>query len=261
MAEMLLNTAPRLVNSRTVYGTTPLMQAIEHSHLMVANLLIIRGADVDAQDKFGRTALMRGAAAGNSITARFLVAFHADVNIVDKDGRRAVDLALLSGNARVASDLQGSALAIVPGYISPQMQTTCQASMLLLSVLSHFADVVTDALLMVALWRHGSRALAVCSGVFVLLPSLLVAAIPYQSLVERLLTILQLRLVYEALLSLNQDRLTVRYGAVQMLHTVLENIPQMMIQGYLLATASRNSDADGDAENVDRTLVIIAFLT
>ena len=261
IAEILLNTAPQLVNDRTVYGTTPLMVAVEHSHLLVANLLISRGADINAQDSFGRTALMRGAAAGNSVTAGFLLSFQADVNIVDSDGHRAVDIALLSGNARVASDLQGSALAVVPGYISPKTQTTWQALMLLLSILMHFVDVLSDVLLVLALWEV-RRLLAILSGIFVFLPSLLIALVPYQSLVERVLTLLQLRLVYEALLSMNQDRLTVRYGAVQMLHTVLENLPQMVIQGYLLSLShGKKEDDDSDDGSVSSTTVVFALVT
>lgn len=275
VADMLLNLAPHMVNARTTHGTTPLMQAMEHSHLVLANTLIARGADINAQDSMGRTALMRGAAAGNSIAAKFLLAFHADPNVVDRGGRRAVDIALLCGNARVASDLQGSALAVVPGYISPNVQTTFQAFMLLVSILAHFADVTTDVLLLLNLWST-RRNLAIATAVFVFLPSVLVAAIPYQSLIERLLTILQLRIVYEALISMNQERLTVRYGAVQMLHTVLENIPQMIIQAFIFAeevqrsqtkdddtsgVGDDNSNNDDHGKDVNITLVILALLS
>ena len=43
--------------ARTTYGTTPLHAAARSGHLLVAGLLIEKGAEVNAKDKKGRTPL------------------------------------------------------------------------------------------------------------------------------------------------------------------------------------------------------------
>lgn len=232
-----------LLNSESSHGTTPLMKAVEFKQVAVVQMLLERGADINAQDAMGRSALMVGAMANTSWAAKVLVPWGADPDLVDIDGRRAVDLALLYGNARVASDLNGSALAVVPGYIAPRVQNNYDGLNLIYIITWHGADVATDVLLAISLARSGHPVLCFFTAFFLFLPSVFIFCIPYQSIVERVLTLLQLRIIYEGLISMGQERLTVRFGATQMYHTVLQNVPQAVMQTYMLALLYEGNDS------------------
>eukprot|EP01033_Poteriospumella_lacustris_P003039 gene3039-2224_t len=99
--------------------------------------------------------------------------------------------------------------------------------------------------------------LAFFTAFFLLLPSVFICLIPYQSVIERFLTVIQMRIVYEGLISMGQERLTVRFGATQMYHTVLQNVPQAMMQSFMLALVLRGENNFGG----DRTSLILAILT
>ncbi|MBC8135855.1 MAG: ankyrin repeat domain-containing protein [Fibrella sp.] len=79
-------------------GTTPLMKAVEHRQLPVAEELRRRGAKIDATDSEGRTALMRVASEGeNTAAADWLLRSGADANHSDKNGYTALMLAIDNG--------------------------------------------------------------------------------------------------------------------------------------------------------------------
>lgn len=257
IVSLIIERYPSLVNARTTQGTTPLMHAIMFHRSSVATMLLEHGAHVNDQDLSGHTPLMVGAMFNNPYAALLLIPWGADPDLVDTDGRRAVDLALLYGNARVASDLQGSALAVVPGYIAPKVQTNYDGLTLIYTIGWHGFDVATDVILAINLAQTGHPALSFFTAFFLLLPSVFICLIPYQSTIERFLTVIQMRIVYEGLISMGQERLTVRFGATQMYHTVLQNVPQAMMQSFMLALVLRGENNFGG----DRTSLILAILT
>jgi len=57
---------------------------------------------------------------------------------------------------------------------------------------------------------------------------------PHQSADERWLNVLQLRIVHEILICMGQDRMTVRFAAVEMFNTALNDVPQLVIQAVAL---------------------------
>jgi ankyrin repeat protein len=59
----------------------------------VVDLLLTRGADLDAGDNRGRTPLMIAAALGDAATAALLLQRGADRTRRDNDGKTALDLA------------------------------------------------------------------------------------------------------------------------------------------------------------------------
>ena len=61
-------------------GWTPLHTAVEGGHKEIAELLIDNGADVNAMDKDGRTPLHFASAKGHKEVAELLIANGADVN-------------------------------------------------------------------------------------------------------------------------------------------------------------------------------------
>ena len=75
------------VNARTVDGYTPLHQATILGLMDVAELLIAKGADVNAKNKDGTTPIhLASIKAHNEDIAELLIANGADVNAKDKDG-------------------------------------------------------------------------------------------------------------------------------------------------------------------------------
>ena len=241
------------VDQRTSYGTTLLMKAISADDLDIAAALIEAGADVDAQDVDGNTPLMHGCIHGNPRAARFLVPFGADPHLVNKDGVRAVDLALLHGNARVATDMEGAAAVVVPGYISTATQNTAGAASLAYTVLRQLADAFTDVLVTVSLWES-DRNQARATLAFTLLPSVYMALAPYQTVFERIITLMQLRVAYEALVSMNIEKTTVRFGAMYMIQTVFQSSPQLLLQSSILA-ARITEGADITASSTGKALL------
>ena len=72
-------------------GRTALMEAVVSCQVYVINLLLVNGANINAQDDEGCTCLMRAAYAGNSDLYDMLVRAGADENIKDNKGKTATD--------------------------------------------------------------------------------------------------------------------------------------------------------------------------
>jgi len=90
------------VDARFRYGNalTPLMWAAGHEDGVgvraaesVVDLLLSRGAEVDAVDDRGRTALMMAAELGHAELVEMLIGRGADQTVRDKSGKTALDLA------------------------------------------------------------------------------------------------------------------------------------------------------------------------
>jgi cytohesin len=83
IAELLIAKGAN-VNARNWHGTTPLLGAVTLHHWGVAELLISKGADVNAKGEREATPLLL--AAQHPPTAEMLILKGADVNAKDKDG-------------------------------------------------------------------------------------------------------------------------------------------------------------------------------
>jgi ankyrin repeat protein len=95
------------VNVTSRKQVTPLMEAASHSPRIV-DLLISRGANVNARDVLGGTALMMAARGGRGDIVRVLIKAGADVNAKDNEGRTALSGAVDAGHGQVARLLEQS---------------------------------------------------------------------------------------------------------------------------------------------------------
>jgi hypothetical protein len=244
---------PKVITS---LGSTTLMLAVENGMDELIPHLINAGVDVNARDAFGRNALHRGIIAGSPTVVAALAPHGIDMSAVDAEGKRPIDIAITHGNAMAAYSIGGAAAAMVPvrrgegrrggaelvplqnllfypylhhltpsapldqpqGYVSPSVQGFQETCSLWLDIGSHFADVISDYSLLFALIADGRTLLASICATFIWLPIVVMAVMPYQTLLERAVTICNMRLVYEALRSMGQERFTLFYGACHEFH-------------------------------------------
>jgi ankyrin repeat protein len=94
-----LEASPAVVGSRDpVQKATPLHWAVRTGNLLACELLLGRGAEVDAPDGTGRTPLHYAAGAGDAQTAEFLLQAGAHPAAADIKGRGALHLAVEAGD-------------------------------------------------------------------------------------------------------------------------------------------------------------------
>ncbi|KAK6921944.1 Ankyrin repeat [Dillenia turbinata] len=74
------------INSTDEEGWVPLHSAASIGNLEIVEILISRGAEVDAVDKAGQTPLMNAVICQNKEVALLLVRHGADVDVEDKEG-------------------------------------------------------------------------------------------------------------------------------------------------------------------------------
>ncbi|NBB89666.1 MAG: hypothetical protein GVY23_00500 [Spirochaetes bacterium] len=84
------------VNSRDVFGRTPLHLAVGHPAIIA--LLLEAGANVDARDSLSNTPLHRAVPSIESVDA--LISAGADVRAENTSGNTALDIAMRYGNSR-----------------------------------------------------------------------------------------------------------------------------------------------------------------
>ena len=88
-------------------GETALHSAIAERHPDIARLLIMNGANVNAQNRSGRTPLHFVARIlPDGKLAELLIARGADINAKDKEGETPVAAAIRVGNTQVAEVLR-----------------------------------------------------------------------------------------------------------------------------------------------------------
>jgi len=90
------------VNSKASDGQTPLHWASKSGHLETAQLLLEKGADVNAIDRTIRTPLHWASQNGHLETAQLLLEKGANVNTADKAGLTPLHLASQNGHVKVA---------------------------------------------------------------------------------------------------------------------------------------------------------------
>lgn len=84
------------VNARDLEGETPLFGAVDHS-TDVSSILLEAGSDVNTRNYEGKTALHKLAYYGERIESKFLIEHGAKIKVKDNDGRSPLHYAALSG--------------------------------------------------------------------------------------------------------------------------------------------------------------------
>jgi ankyrin repeat protein/tetratricopeptide (TPR) repeat protein len=100
------------------YDETPLITAAENGHKAMVELLLERGADINAKDKRGMTALHLAAQHGFQAVVEALIAHKADVNALDDGRRTPLAVAAAYKRASVVQQLlqAGANPNLVDGY-------------------------------------------------------------------------------------------------------------------------------------------------
>lgn len=99
----LLEREPGLVNARAnPWKETPLHCAVDHRHREVVELLIAKGADVNAEDISRQTPLHEAAIRGHEEMVRLLLAHGADANAANQWGHTPANSALLFDYDKIA---------------------------------------------------------------------------------------------------------------------------------------------------------------
>jgi ankyrin repeat protein len=102
----LLKDHPELLESKNNMGQTPLLAAVAHNQLEIAELLLANGAVVNARDGYGHTPLMQALWVYNhDKMVRLLLAKEADVNLEDKWKMTALAYAAKQGQMEDAKIL------------------------------------------------------------------------------------------------------------------------------------------------------------
>ena len=98
------------VNAKFKDGWTPLHMAAEGGHREIVDLLIAKGADINATagagDGVGWTPLHEAAEGGHKKVVELLILKGADINAKNGDGRTPLDLAIEHKNAEIADTLR-----------------------------------------------------------------------------------------------------------------------------------------------------------
>ena len=99
--QAILTMDPHLINSKDENVNTPLHLASRGGHLAVVDLLLAKGAAIDAGDRENSTALDVAAQAGRREIVEFLVANGAEVNHHDENGLTPLHFAAYQGHPDV----------------------------------------------------------------------------------------------------------------------------------------------------------------
>jgi ankyrin repeat protein len=94
------------VNAKGRKDWTPLMVAAGRGDNAMVKSLISRGADVNARNTYGTTPMIMAAASGDCETAKLLIKKGADMETKDLNGDSPLSVAIKEGNGEVASLLR-----------------------------------------------------------------------------------------------------------------------------------------------------------
>lgn len=101
IVEFLLFKNVEIIDLADKNGRTPTILAASEGHLAIIDILIEKGADLNAQDRDGLTALSWACLKGHYNAALALLEQKVDVNHADQSGRTALDLATFYGDVRL----------------------------------------------------------------------------------------------------------------------------------------------------------------
>jgi ankyrin repeat protein len=104
----LLDLYPEAVNQKCSFGTIPLGSAAYYNKKEMVELLLERGALIDAQDNGGWTALMQAADNGNQEILEVLLSHGASIHPVNCMGKSALVLAEDKGHTKAIQLLKKS---------------------------------------------------------------------------------------------------------------------------------------------------------
>ena len=99
----LIDENPQLVQMKNQYGWTLLHIAARHGTVTIIQLLVEKGADMNARDRLGWTPLHTAASAGRLDNFDYLVAHGADVNAKSNSGATPRDYAQRAGHREAAT--------------------------------------------------------------------------------------------------------------------------------------------------------------
>ena len=86
--------------------STSLMIAVSNEDIIMTQILLLRGADVNNQNILGYTALMIATLKGNAPLVNMLLDKGADINMRDKNGYTALFQATITGRDHITQILQ-----------------------------------------------------------------------------------------------------------------------------------------------------------
>jgi len=101
-------------SAREDNNKTILMYACWVGNTEAVKYLVVRGADVNAQDSGGATALHLAAWKGHTPIALYLLENGASGQTMSKDGMTPLDIAMMQGNQEIAAAIEKAAPKLKP---------------------------------------------------------------------------------------------------------------------------------------------------